>query len=160
MHLALRRTIRWTVGILIVAGMLVVVVGVSHQARPDTSAAPAGSSGASRVEPITGTDLHRVILTAESSKRLGIQVVPVNTAPQPYGQETVVPYAAVQYDVNGDTWAYTSPESLVFVRHRISVDTIAGDLAVLSSGPPLGTLVVTVGTPELFGIEFNFGSGE
>jgi hypothetical protein len=140
--------------------MLLVVVGVSRQARPDTSPATAGNSGASRVEPIAGSDLHRVVLTAEASKRLGVQVAPVNAAPPPWSQKTAIPYAAVQYDVQGDAWTYTSPESLVFVRHRISIDTITGDLAVLSAGPPLGTLVVTVGTPELFGIEFDFGSGE
>jgi hypothetical protein len=69
----------------------------------------------------------------------------------------VVPYAAVLYDTRGDTWVYTNPEPLVFVRHRVSVDYIEGDLAVLSDGPPSGTPVVTVGAAELFGIEFEIG---
>jgi hypothetical protein len=69
----------------------------------------------------------------------------------------VVPYAAVLYDPRGDTWVYTNPEPLVFVRHLISVEYIEGDLAVLSSGPSVGTAVVTVGAAELFGIEFGIG---
>jgi hypothetical protein len=68
----------------------------------------------------------------------------------------VVPYAAVLYDAHGDAWTYTSPEPLTFVRHRITVDNIQGDLAFLSSGPPVGTLVVTVGAAELYGAEFEF----
>jgi len=69
----------------------------------------------------------------------------------------VVPYAAVLYDAHGDTWVYTNPEPLVFVRHRIMVDYINGDQAVLSEGPPAGTVVVTVGGAELFGAEFEIG---
>jgi hypothetical protein len=69
----------------------------------------------------------------------------------------VVPYGAVLYDVNGRTWVYTSPESLVFVRREIVVDHIAGDLAVLTEGPPAGTRVVTLGATELHGAEFEIG---
>jgi hypothetical protein len=69
-------------------------------------------------------------------------------------QRSVIPYAAVLYDSNGETWTYTSPKPLVFVRHDIRVDDIRDDLAVLSAGPPLGTVVVTVGSAELWGIEY------
>lgn len=69
----------------------------------------------------------------------------------------VVPYASVIYDLQGDTWTYISPEPLVFVRHRITVDYIDGDLAVLLDGPPAGTAVVTVGAAELFGAELGVG---
>ena len=72
-------------------------------------------------------------------------------------EQLVVPYAAVIYGLNGETWAYTSPEPLTFVRHLISIDYIEGDLAVLSEGPPAGTAVVTVGAVELFGAEFGIG---
>jgi hypothetical protein len=33
------------------------------------------------------------------------------------------------------------------------VERVAGDLAVLSGGPPVGTPIVTVGAPLLFGTE-------
>ena len=66
----------------------------------------------------------------------------------------VIPYAAVVYDAKGAGWVYTNPEPLVFVRHRISVDFIQGDQAVLLEGPPTGTQVVTVGVIQLYGSEF------
>jgi multidrug efflux pump subunit AcrA (membrane-fusion protein) len=69
----------------------------------------------------------------------------------------VIPYAALLYDADGSSWTYTNPEPLVFVRHRVSVDHIVNDLAVLSEGPPSGTPVVTVGASELFGAEFRIG---
>jgi hypothetical protein len=65
----------------------------------------------------------------------------------------VVPYAALLYGVKGETWVYTNPEPLVFVRQPIVVDHIEDDLAILSEGPEVGTEVVTVGAAELFGAE-------
>jgi hypothetical protein len=72
-------------------------------------------------------------------------------------QLKVIPYAALLYDLHGETWVYTSLEPLVYVRHPIVVDYIDGDLAVLSEGPPAGTEVVTAGAAELFGAEFGIG---
>jgi hypothetical protein len=65
----------------------------------------------------------------------------------------VVPYAAVYYDSGGATWAYVNPEPLVFERRRIGIERIQGDLAVLSEGPSVGTQVVVVGAPLLYGAE-------
>jgi hypothetical protein len=65
----------------------------------------------------------------------------------------VVPYSAVYYDAKGAAWLYVNPEPLVFHRQRIGVERIAGDWAVLSDGPPVGTTVVTVGAPLLYGTE-------
>jgi len=69
----------------------------------------------------------------------------------------VIPYAAVIYDQSGATWAYTNPESLVFIRQPIVIDYIEGDRAVLSDGPAAGAAVVTVGGAELFGAETGVG---
>lgn len=69
----------------------------------------------------------------------------------------VIPYAAVLYDTQGVTWVYTNPKPLVFLRHRIIVDYIDGELAVLSEGPPAGTNLVTVGASEIYGTEFKVG---
>lgn len=112
-----------------------------------------------RVEPLPGTDLQRVILTAKAAERLGITTAPVRDGPAPGGgrRRTVIPYAAVIYDTHGVTWTYTNPESLVFLRRRIRVDSIDGDRAVLADGPPVGTAVVTAGAAELFGAEFGVG---
>ena len=65
----------------------------------------------------------------------------------------VVPYAAIYYDAKGATWVYVNSRPLVFERQRIAVERIAGDLAVLTDGPPVGTPIVVVGAPLLYGAE-------
>ena len=72
-------------------------------------------------------------------------------------QRSVVPYNAVIYDLEGDTWVYTSPAPLTFVRHHVKVDYIDDDTAILTEAPPVGTKVVSVGVAELFGAEFGIG---
>jgi hypothetical protein len=117
-----------------------------------------------RLEQVAGSDLQRVRLTERASERLGIETAPVREAQvarkgsgEAATARIVIPYSAVVYDLRGDTWAYVSPEPLVFVRHQVRVDYIEGDLAILFDGPPLGTSVVTVGVAELFGIELGVG---
>lgn len=73
------------------------------------------------------------------------------------GNRLVVPYRAVLYDMDGETWVYTSPEPLVFIRAPIEVDYVEGDTAVLASGPPVGTAIVKTGATELHGVEFGVG---
>jgi hypothetical protein len=70
----------------------------------------------------------------------------------------MVPYAAVLYSLNGETWVYTSPEPLVFVRQPITIGDIEGDVGVLLDGPPVGTEVVTAGAAELLGVESGLGN--
>src|SRR5262249_29646071 len=105
-----------------------------------------------KVEPLGQGGLHRVVLTARAAERLGVQTGTVRDAE--IAGETVVPFAAVIYDVHGATWVYANPAPLTFVRHGITVDRIDGDRALLAMGPPAGTKVVTVGVAELFGTEF------
>ena len=69
----------------------------------------------------------------------------------------VVPYSAVIYDEHGNTWVYTSPKPLEYVRAPVTIDFIEGDVAVLKDGPPNGTAVVSVGAVELYGTEFEVG---
>lgn len=68
-------------------------------------------------------------------------------------ERKIVPFAALLYGVHGETWVYTNPEPLVFVRAPVTVDYIEDDLAFLSEGPPAGTEVVTVGGSLLYGAE-------
>jgi len=68
-------------------------------------------------------------------------------------ERKIVPFAAVLYGVNGETWVYTNPEPLVFVRAPITVDYIDGDSAFLSDGPSVDTQVVTMGGSLLYGAE-------
>jgi hypothetical protein len=119
---------------------------------------PEESTGESPVKVEKGdaaTDLGRLTLTPEAAKRLGIETTSVSEA----DGQAAVPYAAVLYDPQGATWTYTSPSELVFVRSAIDVASIEGDRALLTSGPPVGTKVVTVGVAELYGAETGVGGG-
>ena len=145
---------RWMIAVLIITAALTLTACGAQTSWTSESSA---SSQPARVERIAGTDFNRVILSAQASKRLGIETIPVQDAQVQGRLRTVVPYAAVFYDLHGKTWVYTNPDPLTFVRARISVDYIDGDLAVLSEGPPSGTEVVTVGAPELYGTEFGVG---
>lgn len=109
------------------------------------------------VEHIEGEEVSRVTLTEKAAERLGLTLDLVREERVGGAMRKVVPYGAVLYDPAGRTWVYTSPDSLAFVRREIVVDYIAGDLAVLSDGPPAGTRVVTLGATELHGAEFEIG---
>ena len=65
----------------------------------------------------------------------------------------VVPYSAVYYDAKGDAWVYVNTAPFAYMRERITVDRVSGDLALLSSGPAVGTRVATVGVSLLYGAE-------
>jgi hypothetical protein len=103
-----------------------------------------------KLEPIEGTDVQRVIFDAVAAKRVGLKTAPIRHN----GQGKIMPYAALIYDADGNTYAYTAPEPLTYVRQEISVDHFDGDSVVLSAGPPAGTEVVTVGVAEVYGTEF------
>lgn len=112
-----------------------------------------------QVTLIPGTNLNRVVLTEQAVKRLAIETAPARMAsvPESRAQRLIIPYAAVIYDDDGATWTYTNPEPFVYVRHRISIEYIDQDFAVLTDGPPPGTAVVIAGAAELFGAEFGVG---
>ncbi|HEY6680680.1 MAG TPA: hypothetical protein VI276_05665 [Actinomycetota bacterium] len=139
----------------IVAALIVVALALTGCS--DTSAKDeGGSSDVATVEPIEGSDVARVTLSEDAARRLDITTAPI-AALGGGTARTAMPYAAVLYDPNGDTWAYTNPEPLVFVRSPITVVTIEGNRAVLSAGPAAGTQVVTVGAAELLGTEYEVG---
>lgn len=99
----------------------------------------------SKLEAIEGTELSRIILTEKAAERLGIETASAS------GNE--VPYAAIIYDIEGNTWVYTNPEPLIFVRAPIEIEYIEGDIAVLSQSLDSEWTVVTVGVSELYGTE-------
>jgi hypothetical protein len=126
------------------------------------SASPSGAGPKEEavvVEKNAETGLSRLALSAKAVERLGIDTAPVGEQPGGGAARTVVPYSAVVYDADGKTWAYTNAEGLVFVRYEIVVDRIENNVAFLSGGPPVGTLVVTVGAAELWGVETGVGGG-
>ncbi len=99
--------------------------------------------------------LKQLTLSAKAAERLGVETAPVAGS----GSLLTVPYAAVIYDAQGDTWSYVNAEPLVYLRAQITVDEIDGDTAVLSAGPAVGTSVVTTGAAELYGAEIGVGGG-
>lgn len=124
--------------------------GSSENARSGDDDQPA------RLVTVEGSELKGVVLTARATQRLDIKSEPVRQVPAPGATtpETAVPVAALVYDKNGEVWVYTSTQPHRYVRQRVAVERIDGDLAILESGPAAGTLVVTVGAAELLGTEY------
>ena len=102
---------------------------------------------------VRGTHVTRVKLTAAAARRLGVRTGVVRSRGAG-ASRTVIPYDAVLYDPNGDTWTYTSPKPLAFQRADIRIARIDGKVAVLTKGPPVGTPVVTAGASEIWGVEY------
>ncbi|HEY0508306.1 MAG TPA: efflux RND transporter permease subunit [Blastococcus sp.] len=101
----------------------------------------------------------RITLSAEAGKRLGIVMTAVGPA-RSDGQSGVIPYGGVVYDNNGAAWAFVRIDERTYQRAPITVADIVGDEALLSSGPPEGAEVVTVGAAELVGVEAGISGGE
>ena len=135
----------------LLAGLLAVAaIGLSGcvSTQADTAA---GTDEPAKVEPVPGTSLHKLVLTPEAVGRVGIKTDPVTTKG--------IPLAAVVYDKDGSTWAYTNPDQNTYVRQAVTLGAVDGDVAALQKGPAPGTAVVTVGAAELLGTEFGVGNG-
>jgi hypothetical protein len=143
---------RWAVvvGILIIASLQLAACG-------QTAGVTASKIQPAKVEKIEGTELNRVVLTEKAAQRLAIQTTLVREEQVNGAQRRIIPYAAVIYGLHGETWTYTSPEPLTFVRQSITVEQIDGDNVILADGPPAGTAVVTVGAAELYGTDTGIG---
>jgi hypothetical protein len=102
------------------------------------------------LEPVEGTDLSRVRLSEDTAAKIDLQTAEVRAN----GRGTVVPHLALIYSPEGDAFVYTRPEPLTYLRAPIEVDRVVDDRALLSAGPPAGTVVVTVGAAELLATEF------
>jgi hypothetical protein len=140
---------RWLITLLTLAALA--LAGCSESA----SGGESGGDASATIQQVEGSDLMRVTLAPGAAERLGLEMGVVRQVP---GGGTAVPYAAVIYDPDGDTWVYTSPKDRTFVREPIIVTSIIGEEAFLSSGPEVGTEVVTVGTAELYGTEQEIGA--
>jgi hypothetical protein len=105
------------------------------------------------VKKIEGTDLNTVTLTEMAMKRLDVKTEQVR---EQEGKK-VVSYSALIYDPKGQTWVYTNPQPRTFVRHKVDVNRIKGDTAVLNDGPPAGTAIASVAVAEIYGAEFKVG---
>jgi hypothetical protein len=142
--------------LLTAAGLLVVGLQLSACTQ-EAAEADSGLAEPAKVEQVEGSEVSRLTLTTKAAERLGIQTKPVLTGTVAGRQRSVIPYGAILYDANGDTWVYVTSEPLTYVRERVSVAFIEGDQAVLDDGPPEGSAVVTVGAAELYGTETGVG---
>jgi hypothetical protein len=145
------RHLRWNV-----IAALLMAASVVGCAKSTTE--PTATGQAAKLVDVPGSDLKAVELSDEAAKRIGLETASVREAVSSGGpSHSVIPYAAVLYDAAGDTWAYSTSQSGRFMRVPLTIDRIQGDDAFLSSGPAIGTAVVTVGAAELFGAESTFG---
>jgi hypothetical protein len=150
----MHRTTRW-IGVL----SIVIATGL-----PLASCASVPSSTHKTVEPVKieavgDTGVKRLTLTDKAVERLAISTAAVTEVRlnQGTGAETVrllMPYSALLYMPDGKTFAYTNPDGHTYVREFVAVESIRGDQVVLTSGPKVGTKVVTAGGTELWGTEF------
>ncbi len=144
---------RWLAAVLIIAGLYTTACTKEVESSTTTDVGPAD------VVAVQGTDLSRVTLTAKAMERIDLKTDLVREQPvsRSASARKVVPYSSLIYDAHGQTWVYTSPEPGTFIRHKVAVDYIEGDLVVLNAGPPTGTVVASVGVAELYGAEFHVG---
>jgi hypothetical protein len=141
---------RRIVAVIIIAGLLVPACAEAKSATKSS-----GLEEPARLEAIEGSDVEQVILTADAAERLDLQTAAVEAGST--DGRTTIPHAAVFYGLTGETWTYSNPSSLTYVRVPIAVERIQGDVVYLTDGPAAGTQVVTVGAPELFGVETGIG---
>jgi hypothetical protein len=92
----------------------------------------------------------RVILTDEAQRRVQLQTTFVKS----HGADVSLDQAALVYDKKGKPWVFTVIGPLTYVRAAVGIKEVnENNVAILSSGPPAGTEVVTVGAIELWGTE-------
>jgi len=106
-----------------------------------------------KLEETDQKGIMRIVLEARAVERIGLQTTLVVEE----NGRRVVPYGAIMYDTKGETWTFTNPQPLTYVRHKVVVEDIEGDRVTLAEGPPAGTTVVTVGATELMGAEHKYG---
>lgn len=139
------RRFRWMIGALLIGALILPACKTIEETSTKNDPA--------KVEAIGETGLSRVTLTAKAVERLGLATAAVERT----GARLTIPYAAVIYDHSAKTWTYTNPAPQVYVRAPVTIESIVGNVAVLSSGPAVGTRIVTTGSALLFGAELGVG---
>ena len=91
----------------------------------------------------------KITLTEEAERRVALQTTVVGAR----GAELTVHHAALVYDKKGLPWVFAVIGPRIYARSAVTVKQVDGDVVTLSSGPPAGTEVVTVGAIELWGDE-------
>ena len=134
------------IALALIAGALALALGGCTQVEEFES-----TSEPTSVQPIKGQDdIQQVTFTADAARRVDLTTATVRAT----GRLTSIPYAALIYNEDGDTFTYVNRKPLVFVRVPIAIDHIADGRVLLRHGPRLGTRVVTTGAAEVYSAEF------
>jgi hypothetical protein len=159
-----------------VAAVAAITLGVAGCAKAPAEEGSLGGQDAqpARLIAVPGSTLKEVVLTPQAATQIGVRETPVavfppvsasatpvstptpSTGPSAAVVETI-PVTAVIYDPEGKAWTYTIPGLRSYLRVPIVVDHVDGATAYLSSGPGVGTAVVSQGAPELLGAEYGVG---
>lgn len=142
-----KHSTRWVVGLIVA---FVPLAACQHETHAE-------HEHPSQVESVEGSELSRVTLTEKAIERIDLKTTSVSEREAAGSPQRVVPYSSLLYDPHGGTWIYTSPKPRSYIRAPVVVDRIEGDEVFLSDGPPVGTVVVSVGVAELYGTEFKVG---
>jgi hypothetical protein len=132
-----------------VAAIAMALLSVGAPPTMADSPAPAKEETQATIKRL-GFGISRITLLPKAASRLDIKTAEVRDDPS---GKKVTPYSSIIYDLDGDAWVDTAPAPLTFVREAVVIERIKGDIAYLQEGPSAGTLVVTVGVPELYGAE-------
>lgn len=135
--------------------------GAGATIRALTGTAP-GQRAAPVVGPATATAANATVdwyfeLPADLKLRPGERVAVEIPLVGARVESLVVPFGAVLHDIHGGQWVYEAMAAHTYVRRRVQVARLVGDVAVLASGPAAGAKIVTDGAAELFGTEFMTG---
>ena len=121
---------------------------MAQQAVADSPAPPIPETQA-KIKRL-GFGISEITLLPKAASRIDIHTSDIA---QDSSGRKFAPYSSIMYDLDGDAWVYKLTAPLTFVREQVEVESITGDYAYLKEGPPVGTQVVTVGVPELYGTE-------
>ena len=141
------------------AALASITLGASGCSEAGASNEPPTTDTAVTVESAGEDEPARLTVSERGQERLGLRTEPVRAISGQPGVTEAVSYAAVVYDADGKSWAYSSPSPRTYIRVPLEINSITGKTVLLKSGPPVGTQVVVVGAPELVGAEAGI-SGE
>ncbi|MBL9184046.1 MAG: hypothetical protein JNN17_18025 [Verrucomicrobiaceae bacterium] len=96
-------------------------------------------------------------LPADTALRAGERIAVEIPTLESKLEALIIPFNAVLHDIHGGQWVYAKTAEHTYTRKRIQVARLAGADAVLTTGPAVGTPIVTDGSAELFGTEFMTG---
>ncbi|MDR3635830.1 MAG: efflux RND transporter periplasmic adaptor subunit [Isosphaeraceae bacterium] len=132
-------------------GGLAEAPGVATKPGRPVAAPPTG-------DPLAATvHLYYEVENKDESLRPG-QRVGVTLPLKGENEELAVPRASLLRDIHGGVWVYENTAPHTYVRRRVVVDRVVGELAALAGGAlKPGAKVVTDGAAEIFGTEFGGG---